>query len=201
MSEINETNCKKDEEIFNKKEVDCTNAQPDIYTVAVNKDDDNLMPNLSRTLPREELSFVPKPPNKVYHSFILNIQHLTKRIYLEMLRAIRDYDKLENIAPEEDKNRINNLKNQMEILSVAILNIYRQTNSKARLPLITSSRTPLSNNYETALRQLYDRVYHIHELTVRLFAKNNDNQIRTTLIIVLTNLKSQLRTLDELKRL
>lgn len=153
-----------------------------------------------RNFPREDDGFVPPLPPKRYHSMVLNTQHLTKRIYLEMQRAIRNYDELENIAPQNAKSTINNLKDQMEIVSVAILNIYRNNYPNSRLPVFNTFRTRLSTNYQTALGQMYNRVYHIFELTNKLLLKTNNSSQRTTLVIVIANLKSQLNTLNNLKQ-
>ena len=147
----------------------------------------------------KEPEFAPPYPQKKYHSFVISYEHLTKRIYLEMLRAIREYDKLENIAPAQDKNLINNLKNQMEILSIAILNIYKNNYPKSKLPIFSVTRTSISNNYQTALKQMYNRVYHILELTNKLYIKTLDNTTKSTLLIVIANLKSQLKKLNELR--
>lgn len=153
-----------------------------------------------QNFPREDDGFVPPFPQKRYHSMVLNTQHLTKRIYLEMLRAIRNYDELESTAPQEDKNAINNLKDQMEILSLAILNIYKTNYPKSKLPIFNTFRTRLSTNYQIALKEMYTRVYHILELTNKLLLKTNNANQRSTLIVVIANLKSQLNTLNNLKQ-
>ncbi len=183
MPTINETNCEE-------KKVKAEQTE-NIF--------ENLLPNMPRNLPTEDINFNPTPPKKVYSSTILSTQHLTKRIYLEMLRAITSYAELEDIAPESDRQTITNLKNQMEILSLAILNIYGKMSRRAKVPYFSNGRTPLSRNYQTALQQMYDRVYHIHSLVFKLIARSGD-EFRSTLIIVLTNLKSQLKTLEGLKR-
>lgn len=161
---------------------------------------DGQLTEFPRSFPQEAEGFAPLLPQKKYHSMILNTQHLTKRIYLEMLRAIRNYDELENISPQEDKNTINNLKDQMEIVSVAILNIYKNNYPNSRLPVFNSFRTRLSADYRTALTQMYNRVYHIFELTNKLLIRTNISSQRTTLIIIIANLKSQLNTLNSLKK-
>ena len=152
-----------------------------------------------QNFPQQNDNFVPAFPQKRYHSMFLSTQHLTKRIYLEMQRAIKNYDELENIAPQEDKNTINNLKDQMEILSIAILNVYKTNYPKSRLPIFNTFRMRLSDDYKTALNQMYNRVYHILELTNKLLLKTSNANQRSTLIIVIANLKSQLNTLDNLK--
>ena len=153
-----------------------------------------------QNFPQQNDNFVPAFPQKRYHSMFLSTQHLTKRIYLEMMRAIKNYDELENIAPQEDKNTINNLKDQMEILSIAILNIYKTNYPKSRLPIFNTFRTRLSPNYQTALNQMYNRVYHILELVNKLLLRTSNANQRSTLIIVVANLKSQLNTLNNLKQ-
>ncbi|MBR4124474.1 MAG: hypothetical protein IKR12_02775 [Clostridia bacterium] len=152
-----------------------------------------------QNFPQQNDNFVPAFPQKRYHSMLLSTQHLTKRIYLEMQRTIKNYDELENIAPQEDKNTINNLKDQMEILSIAILNIYKTNYPKSRLPIFNTFRIRLSDDYKTALNQMYNRVYHILELANKLLLKTNNANQRSTLIIVVANLKSQLNTLNNLK--
>ena len=153
-----------------------------------------------QNFPQQNDNFVPAFPQKRYHSMFLSTQHLTKRIYLEMQRAIKNYDELENIAPQEDKNTINNLKDQMEILSIAILNIYKTNYPKSRLPIFNTFRIRLSDDYKTALNQMYNRVYHILELANKLLLKTNNANQRTKLIIVVANLKSQLNILNNLKQ-
>lgn len=160
---------------------------------------DTLFGDYPRNLPTEPMDFKPPAPRKNYHFVILNTSHLAKRIYLEMMRAVSAYGQLLQIAPQQDKKTIENLQNQMEILSVAMLNIYGKLGERQSVPFMTSYRLPLSKNYDVALQEMYDRVFHIHELVIRLLARTGD-QFRSTLIIILTNLKSQLRTLNGLKR-
>lgn len=165
---------------------------------ATRADDNNSLANLQRNLPVEPYDFIPNPPRRVLHSVILSTAHLARRIYLEMLRAISAYGELEDIATDADKQEINNLQNQMQILSISMLGIYRSIARNPRAPLLTSRRTALSRDYQTAIQQMYDRVHHIHNLVGRLLLRTDD-QFRATLIIIFTNLKSQLRTLDALK--
>lgn len=206
MSELNENKQVENEEVT-KEQNEENIKQKVVETLKDNTVDatptgteivDNFLPNSARNLPMENMDFLPTNPQKFYHSFILNDRHLVKRIYLEMLRAIYDYERLKDIAPASNKTAIDALQNQMQILSVTMLNIYRQIDGRGRMPIITNRRTQLSSNYQTALSQMYNRVFHIHELTVRLLARTG-NQFRNTLIIVIANLKSQLRNLENLK--
>ena len=160
---------------------------------------ENLLPNMPKSLPTESYEFEPALPNRKFFTPILSTKMLARRIYIEMLKAIRNYGELEEIAPINDKNTITNLKNQMEILSLAMLNIYGRMSDKNKVPFFAGGGTKLSREYKRALQQMYDKVYHIHNLVLRLIGKNNDEQIRSTLVIIFTNLKSQLRTLEGLK--
>lgn len=157
-----------------------------------------LLPNMPKNLPTLEFEFVPIEPKKRYFTPELNNRLLTRRIYIEMLKAIKMYGKLENITPQSDLSTITSLKNQMEILSLAMLNIYGRTAQNNKVPFFTSGGSNISRNYKKALQQMYDKVYHIHNLVFRLLNKTTDNQIKSTLIIVYTNLKSQLQTLQTL---
>ncbi len=179
----------------NVNEKNCENLNSKIL-----KDDgifENLYPEFKTNLPMESFDFEPKQPTKLYSFFCVSKQHLAKRIYLEMLRAITNYGQLISVANEQDKNTIENLKNQMEILSLAMLNLYGKMFSNSAVPFLTMHRTKLSKDYLTALKQMYNRVYHIHNLVFKLLSKT-DEQYRSTLIIIFTNLKSQLKNLDNL---
>lgn len=160
---------------------------------------ETLLPNMPKKLPTETYEFMPPPPNKRYFIPALSTRLLARKIYLEMLKAIRSYGELENIAPIENKNTISNLKNQMEILSLAMLNIYGRLSDKNKVPFFLGGGTNLSKTYNKALQQTYDLVYHIHNLVFKLLSKDVNEQIKSTLIIVYTNLKSQLKTLISLK--
>ena len=158
-----------------------------------------LFPLFSENLPVENYEFAPPPPRKRFFVPKLSFRLLTRRIYLEMLKAIRGYGELEAIAPNTDKEVIKNLRNQMEILSLAMLNIYGQTAEHNKVPFFAGGGINLSREYQTALGQMYDRVFHIHNLVFELIGKSPSTEISNALIIVYTNLKSQLRTLNELK--
>ena len=157
---------------------------------------ETLLPNMP-ALPTLEFEFVPVEPKKRYFTPKLNNKLLTRKIYIEMLKAIKMYGELENIAPQSDIAQITNLKNQMEILSLAMLNIYGRTAQNGKVPFFTSGAN-ISRNYKKALQQIYDKVHHLHSLVFRLINKTTDNQIKSTLIIVYTNLKSQLQSLQTL---
>ena len=159
---------------------------------------DQLFADYPKNLPTEPFDFNPPNPRRVYHSMILSTSHLAKRIYLEMLRAINAYGQLLKIAPEQDKKTIENLQTQMEILSVAMLNIYGKLGQRQPVPFMNANRPPLSKNYKIALQEMYDRVYHIHSLVLRLLDRTGE-EFRPTLIIILTNLKSQLKTIKQLQ--
>jgi hypothetical protein len=158
-----------------------------------------LLPNMPRSLPTLDVEFVPTEPSRRFFTANLNSRLLTRRIYIEMLRAIRMYGELERIAPNEDKESITNLKNQMEILSLAMLNIYGRITDRNKVPFFSGGGTKLSRDYQRALQQMYDKVWHIHNLTQRLINQTSDAQIRSTLLIIYTNLKSQLQTIENLK--
>lgn len=158
------------------------------------------LPNLPTTLPQEAFEFVPEAPRRRFPLPNLNSRGLARRIYLEMLRAIRDYRDLEMRAPESDRQTISSLKSQMQVLSIAMLNVYQSLNGRPSVPFFMSNRTPLSRDYQRALLEMYSRVYHIHQLTLRLFNQTTDSSVSNTILIVLLNLKSQLRTLRGLQR-
>ena len=159
----------------------------------------NLLSSMPSTLPTLEYNFEPPAPNKRYFVPTLSNRLLTRKIYIEMLKTIRAYGELEKIAPQEDKQTILNLRNQMEILSLAMLNIYGKTTERNRVPFFSGGGINLSRDYNKALFQMYDRVYHIHNLVLSIITKTTDNNIKTTLIIIYTNLKSQLQTLFDLR--
>lgn len=159
----------------------------------------NLLSNLPSTLPTLEYDFNPPIPRRKYFVPTLSNRLLTRRIYLEMLKVIRAYGELERIAPVEDQPTIQNLRNQMEILSLAMLNIYGKTTDSNRVPFFAGGGINLSKDYNKALFQIYDRVYHIHNLVFSLIAKTTDDSIKSTLVIIYTNLKSQLQTLFDLR--
>ena len=159
-----------------------------------------LLPIFSQNLPVEDFDFAPRPPHKRFYLPKLSARLLTRRIYLEMLKVIRAYGELEALArANEDKDTIRNLRNQMEILSIAILNIYGQTAERNKVPFFLGGGINLSRNYQTALDQMYDKVFHIHNMVFDLIGKSPNQQFANTLIVVYTNLKSQLRTLDKLQ--
>ena len=161
---------------------------------------DTLLPNMPRNLPTEPYDFEPSPPRKKFFVPTLSTKMLTRRIYLEMLKAIRGYGELERIAPENDKNEISNLKNQMEILSLAMLNLYGQITERNKVPFFVGGGTNLSKDYNKALFEMYDKVWHIHNLIFRLITKTTDEKAKSTLVIIYTNLKSQLRNLENLRQ-
>lgn len=186
---------KKDAQNNNKKEnekVNIAKASEDVIFEV-------LLPNMPKSLPTVDVEFVPTEPNRRFFVPNLSTRLLTRRIYLEMLKAIRSYGELERIAPENDKQTITNLKNQMEILSLAMLNIYGRITERNKVPFFSGGGTNLSRDYNKALQQIYDKVYHIHNLTSRLINQTSDAQIKSTLLIVFANLKSQLQTLEALK--
>ena len=159
----------------------------------------NLLSNMPSTLPTLEYDYAPPAPQKRYFVPALSNRLLARRIYIEMLKAIRGYGELERIAPPENQPTILNLRNQMEILSLAMLNIYGKITDRNRVPFFNGGGISLSKDYNKALFQMYDRVYHIHNLVFSLITKTTDQQIKTTLIIIYTNLKSQLQTLFDLR--
>ena len=158
-----------------------------------------LFPLFAENLPVENYEFAPPPPRRNFFVPRLSFKLLTRRTYLEMLKAIRGYGELEAIAPNSDKETIRNLRNQMEILSLAMLNIYGQITEHNKVPFFAGGGTNLSKNYQTALGEMYDRVFHIHNLVFELTSKSPSTEISNALIVVYTNLKSQLKTLDELR--
>ena len=160
----------------------------------------NYLPNLPQTMPQMPFDFVPPLPQRRFRIPVLNNRILARRIYLEMVRATKDYGDLEAIAPQDDTRTINNLKNQMQILSLSMLNIYSNLNNRNSIPFFLSNNPPLPNDYARALREMYNRVYHIYELTLRLYNNVFDQQTAQTLLIIILNLKSQLNTLNNLAR-
>ena len=159
----------------------------------------DLMPILSQSLPVENFDFSPPPPRQKFFVPQLNDRLLIRKIYIEMLRAIRGYGELEAIAPQDDKQTILNLRNQMEVLSLAMLNLYGRQTQKNNVPFFSGGGINLSRNYQVALQKMYDKVFHIHNLVFHLIGKTTNNQDNMALIIVYTNLKSQLKTLADLK--
>lgn len=159
----------------------------------------SFLPNLPNTLPQDNFEFIPPPPQRRFPVPNLNSRGLSRRIYLEMLRAIKDYGDLEILAPEQDKQTISSLKSQMEVLSLAMLNVYQSLNGRPAIPFFMNHRVPLPRDYPRALVEMYSRVYHIHNLTLRLFNQVSGSSISNTVLIILLNLKSQLRTLSGLQ--
>ena len=157
-----------------------------------------LYPNYLNGLPLADFDLELTKPKKRLFVPNLSCKLLARRIYIEMLKAIRSYGKLERIAPNENKSQISNLKNQMEILSLAMLNIYGKLADKNKVPFFAGGGTNISNNYQKALLEMYDKIYHIHNLVFALWQKCEDDQIKRTLLIVYTNLKSQLSELNNL---
>jgi hypothetical protein len=84
-----------------------------------------LLPNLPQILPQEPFEFQPPLPTRRFAMPMLSGKNLAKKIYVEMLRAIKDYGELEALAPQQDKKTISSLKSQMQILSLAMLNVYQ----------------------------------------------------------------------------
>lgn len=158
-----------------------------------------LLPNLPQDLPRESSNFVPPNPTRRYPFPLSRPEILSKRIYMEMIRAIKAYSELSSIAPSGDVATINSLKSQMQILSLSMLNIYQQLSRRKTVPFYLSHKIKLNSNYSVALQEMYNRVYHIYALTMRLYNITIGSNISTTLLIIIGNLSSQLRTINNLR--
>lgn len=158
----------------------------------------NFLPNFPQSLPQEPFDFMPPPPNQRYRMPMLSPSRLSRRIYIEMTRAVKDYGDLENLAPAQDKQSINQLKSQMQILSLAMLNVHQNLAGRNSHPFYASNRARLPRNYGRALAEMYNRVYYIMELTARLYTITQNTSQAQTILIILLNLKSQLRTLNNL---
>ena len=158
-----------------------------------------LLPNLPQNLPQEPYDFEPKIPHKHYNIPKISARATAKKIYVLMLNAIKLYSKLLRITPSESRKTIDSLKSQMEILSVSMLNIYQNIAGVSKIPFYAHKKSKIPRTYIHAISKIYDNVYYIHQLVLRLFAQNVDTQTSAMLLIVLTNLKSQLKTLDSLK--
>lgn len=157
----------------------------------------NFLPNMPSSMPQENFDYQPPAPFRRRRIPNLPPQNLARRIYLDMQRATRDYGDLEILAPEQDKQTINRLRGQMQILTLTMLRIYNNLNGRRNIPFFSSNNIRLPNNYPRALQEMYSRVFHIHEMTLRLYNRV-DSQTAQTVLIVLLNLKSQLRTLNNL---
>ena len=155
------------------------------------------LPNFPNTMPQEEFDYQPPTPFRRMRIPNLTPQNLSRRIYLDMQRATKDYGYLETLAPQQNKQTINSLRGQMQILTLTMLRIYNHLNGRRNIPFFYANNSPLPNNYSRALREMYSRVFHIHELTLRLYNKV-DSQTAQTVLLVLLNLKSQLRELNKL---
>lgn len=167
-------------------------------TSQINQNLATYLPNLPASMPQESFDYQPPAPFRRRRIPILPPQLLSRRIYLEMQRATRDYADLETIAPQQDKQTISSLKSQMQILALTMLRIYNELSGRRNIPFFASNNMSLPNNYLRALQEMYSRVFHIHELTLRLFNRVGSAQISQTILIVLLNLKSQLNTLNNL---
>lgn len=166
---------------------------------SVNQELLSFLPNMPNSMPQEEYDYTPPLPRRKFFLPIVNPVNLARRIYLNMLRAIKDYGDLENIAPDANKPAIRNLQSQMQILSLSMLNIYQNLNGRPRVPFYMSQYKMLSANYNIALQEMYDRVYLIYAMVLKLFRDNPNESLNNTLLVILSNLKSQLRTLNGLK--
>lgn len=158
----------------------------------------DFLPDFPNTVPQEPFEYLPPTPSKRRRIPNLPPQLLARRIYFDMQKATRDYGKLENLAPQQNKQNIRNLQNQMQILALTMLRVYNDLNGRNSLPFFTTNNPPLPNNYQRALQEMYNRVYHIHDLTLRLYNRVNNTSTAQTVLIVLLNLKSQLRQLNNL---
>ena len=174
------------------------NLQNPQSNLQINQNLANFLPNLPSSMPQETFDYQPPAPFRRRRIPNLSPKNLARRIYLDMQRATRDYGDLENLAPQQDKQTISGLRGQMQILALTMLRIYNDLNGRRNIPFFSSNNMPLPNNYPRALQEMYSRVFHIHELTLRLYNRVGDSQTSQTILIVLLNLKSQLRTLNNL---
>lgn len=158
----------------------------------------SLLPNLPNNLPQEPYEFEPPLPSRNFFVPVFSPKLLARRIYNDMLSVIRDYGMLIAICGPENRSTLESLKSQMQILSIAMLNIYQNISGPSRIPFLSSSKPQIPKDCKKALQLVYDRVYAIHRLVLRLFTQNLDQQSTATLLVVLSNLKSQLKTLDKL---
>lgn len=167
-------------------------------TSQINQNLATYLPNMPQTMPQESFDYQPPAPFRRRHIPNLPPQNLARRIYLDMQHATMDYRTLENIAPNQDKQTISSLRGQMQILALTMLRVYNELNRRNNIPFFSRNKLPLPNNYTDALSEMYSRVFYIHETTLRLYNRLQDAQQSQTVLIVLLNLKSQLRTLNTL---
>ena len=164
----------------------------------INQNLATFLPDLPLTMPQENYEYQPPMPFRRKRIPNLSPQNLARRIYLDMQRATRDYGDLERLALQQDKRTISGLRGQMQILALTMLRIYNNLNGRSNIPFFSSNNMPLPNNYPRALQEMYSRVFHIHEMTLRLYNRVRNSETAQTILIVLLNLKSQLRTLNNL---
>lgn len=156
------------------------------------------LPSLPFSMPQEPFDYNPPLPRRRFRLPVLSQKHLARRIYNQMVFATRDYGDLERLASMQDKNKINALQNQMQILSLVMLRIYRDISGRNTVPFVSARQSNLPNNYNRALQEMYDRVYYILELTIRLFNQTQNQSTYQSLLITILNLKSQLKQLSQL---
>lgn len=140
----------------------------------------------------------PPTPLNFQNFYISNPCNLTRRIYLHMLGAVDTYTNLLTLAPESDRQTIRNLRNQMQILSVSILNIGFNMNYCTLIPFRNGSNSRLPQNYAQALTTTYSRVYTIFYECLLLLDIMGTNTNQTTLLVIINNLRSQLQTINQL---
>lgn len=158
-----------------------------------------ILPNLPNNLPQEPYDFEPKLPNREFFVPFFSTRALAKKIYNDMLSASRDYARLISVCPKIDKDAVESLKSQMQILSIAMLNIYQNIAKSSKLPTANSAKPQIANDCKKALQLVYDRVYALHKLATKLFVQKLDEQSSAMLLVVISNLKSQLKTLEKLQ--
>lgn len=157
----------------------------------------NIIPALPDYIPIEP-DYTPVNPSRSFNNPTLRPAQLSRRIYLDMRRAIQTYSQLIVIAPQGDRNTIQSLRSQMEIISVSMFYIYQNLSGATFPPRVFNHNPPLPRNYPLALQITYDRVYNIYLQTLTLLTLTQGSSNQTTLLIILNNLRSQLRTLQSL---
>ena len=159
----------------------------------------SIIPAMPDYIPLEP-NYKPLNPTRVFPVKNLGTAGLSRKIYLDMLRMVQTYSQLLLLAPPTDTVTINSLRLQMNLLSISMLNIYQTLSQTQNVPRLISWWTPLPNNYASALQIAYNRVFNIYLQTLTLFNQTATfgSNVSTTLIIIINNLKNQLKVLQNL---
>lgn len=157
-----------------------------------------LIPAMPDYVPLEP-DFQPPNPTKVFRVGNIGTSALSRRIYLDMRRAIQTYSQLILLAPSQDIQTIVSLRSQMNLLSISMLSIYQTLSNSQNVPRLISWWTPVPKNYVYALQTTYNRVFSIYLQCLNLFNQTAGTSITPSLLIIINNLKSQLKIIQSLQ--